>query len=157
MRKYQKWVFIAAFVSLLVIIGKHKEDKKDDSGEKVETEVAQPSKGWSNMTYEERASFLNGLIENKTLESQDEELKHKLWAFLASKVANPSTVEFTLQPSIYNGFANVVEADSGWIYVPFKLTAQNDYGVKKEISGSVMFQYLPESNSLIAHHWDMSK
>jgi len=114
-------------------------------------------KPWSEMIYEEKEDLLNDFIKSKRLEKADSELRIQLRESIAKQLKNPSTLAFSLQPSIYNGFANVVEADSGWIYVPFKAKAKNDFGVEKEIAGSVMFKYDGNTNILSVHKLDLSQ
>lgn len=111
---------------------------------------------WSDMSYEEKDSLLNQLLnEKKFLFSS--ELESQLKEAIKKECVNPKTVRFTISPSIYNGLANIVEADSGWIYVPFRCTAKNDFGIEKEIAGSVMYLYKPETTSLEVKRWDINQ
>lgn len=142
--------FIAVFIFIVVrVIGcmrntEEKEIKTDYSEE------------WATMNYDQRADFLNKALEEKTFIFADE-LHYSMIEAIKKELVNPKTVRFLLSPYIYNGFANVVEADSGWIYVPYRCTAKNDFGIEKEIAGSVMYKYNPETNSLEVKRWDINQ
>lgn len=138
-----------AFIILIIVI------ILPSSPSKTVKDIA--GKPWDEMTYEGRDSLLNDFIKNKRLEQADSELRIQLRENIAKQLKNPSTLSFTLQPSIYNGFSNVVEADSGWIYTPFRAKAKNDFGVEKEIAGSVMFKYNGNTNMLSVHKLDLSQ
>lgn len=111
---------------------------------------------WSEMSYEEKDSLLNQLLKDKKFLFSSE-LESQLKDAIKKECVNPKTVRFTISPSIYNGLANIVEADSGWIYVPFRCTAKNDFGIEKEIAGSVMYLYKPETTSLEVKRWDINQ
>ena len=145
------WIIVGV-VFLFVILVSTCSKKSSDNKEPKDKQQKQ----WSDMSYEERDSFLNKSLENRDFVFSSE-LEHQLREAIKKECVNPKTVNFTISPSIYNGFANVVEADSGWIYVPFKCTAKNDFGVEKEIAGSVMYLYKPETNSLEVKQWDMNQ
>lgn len=147
-KKLLIFVCIAFIILVIVII------LPSSPSRKAEDIIGKP---WSEMTYEEKENFLNDLIKNKRLEKADSELRIQLRDNIAKQLKNPSTVSFTLQPSIYNGFANVVEADSGWIYVPFRAKAKNDFGIEKELAGSVMFKYNWNTNTLGVRNFDLSQ
>jgi hypothetical protein len=113
------------------------------------------SKEWATMTYEQKDSLLKKAIEKRSFYNA-EEIEQAMREAIQKEIRNPGTISYKLNPSVYNGFANVVEADSGWIYVPFKLSAKNDFGIRKEATGSVMYIYDPSSNSLNVKHWDIN-
>lgn len=121
-----------------------------------EKEQTDFSAEWSSMTYEERSEFLNQALDKRSF-LYASELEFEMRKAIKKECANPTTVSFIISPSVYNGLANVVEADSGWIYTPFKCTAKNDFGVEKEIMGSVMFIYKPATNSLEVKQWDINQ
>ncbi|GAB6009614.1 hypothetical protein [Dysgonomonas reticulitermitis] len=114
------------------------------------------SQQWSSMTYEERSDFLIKAIESKSFVNATE-AEHAVREAIKKELRNPKTVSFIWSPTIYNNAPNVVEADSGWMYVPFKCNAKNDFGVEKEIMGSVTYKYVPETNSLAIHRWDVNQ
>lgn len=122
----------------------------------VEIEKYDYSQEWSSMTYEKRDSFLNKSLSERSFRFSSE-LESQLRKAIKKECVNPQTVSFTFSPSVYNGLATVVEADSGWIYVPFRCTAKNNFGIEKEIAGSVMYMYKPETNSLEVKRWDMNQ
>ena len=126
------------------------------SGQNNKDKHTEIEKQWSDMSYEERDSFLSKLLKDRDFLFSSE-LEHQLREAIKKECVNPKTVDFTISPSIYNGLANVVEADSGWIYVPFKCTAKNDFGIEKEIAGSVMYLYNPETKSLEVKQWDINQ
>ncbi len=121
-----------------------------------EIEKSDYSQEWSGMNYEERNELLNKQLTERNFLFASE-LEIQLRDAIKKECINPKTVRFQLSPSIYNGLANIVEADSGWIYVPFKCTAKNDFGIEKEIAGSVMYLYKPETNSLEVKQWDVNQ
>jgi hypothetical protein len=111
---------------------------------------------WNGMTYEERDAFLKKAIEKKSF-INGRDIEYDMRDAIKKECVNPKTVSFSLGPSIYNGFANVVEADSAWIFVPFRCGAKNDFGIEKEIAGSIMYLYKPETNSLEVKRWDIEQ
>lgn len=153
MKQAAKIIWIIVGIVFLFVILVSTCSKKSSDGQEPKDEQ---KKQWSDMSYEERDSFLN-----KSLKDRDflfsSELELQLKEAIKKECVNPKTVKFTVSPSIYNGLANIVEADSGWIYVPFRCTAKNDFGVEKEIAGSVMYLYKPETNSLEVKKWDMNQ
>lgn len=114
-------------------------------------------KDWNNMSYEDREIMIQSFINDKSFKKADFELRIQLKESILKQIKNPSTLSFTLEPSIYNGFANIVEADSGWIYVPYRAKAKNDFGIEKEIAGSVMFKYNGLTNTLGIRDFDISQ
>lgn len=145
-------VGVAVSLLILVVLLADKGDTKEatDNASK-ENEV---QKEWSAMTYKERDVLLQNSIENKSFVNATE-AENTMREAIKKVVRNPKTLDFEWSPSVYNNRANVVEADSGWISVPFKCHAKNDLGVDKVIMGSVMYKYIPETNSLDVHEWSI--
>jgi len=114
------------------------------------------SQQWSSMTSQERYDFLTKSIENKSF-TNGTEAEYAMRKTIQNNLRNPKTVTFIYSPTIYNNLPNVVEADSGWMYVPFKCNAKNDFGVEKEITGSVTYKYVPQTNSLAIQRWDINQ
>ena len=119
------------------------------------TEDVKSEKKWSEMTYEERDSVMNLAIGNREF-SNVSDIEYQMCEAIKREARNPRTVTFTLSPNIYNGTANVVEADSAWIHTSYRGYAKNDFGVEKEFTGFVMYRYKPETKSLDVSHWDIS-
>lgn len=119
------------------------------------TEDVKSEKKWSEMTYEERDSIMNLAIGNREFTNVSD-IEYQMREAIKREARNPRTVTFTLSPSIYNGTANVVEADSAWIHTSYKGYAKNDFGVEKEFTGFVMYRYKSETKSLDVSHWDIS-
>ena len=137
-------VICVVVVNIVSCVSSSSEEKQDYSTE------------WSEMTYEERSDFLGKAIANRSfVNGYEAEVAMK--KSIEKEVVNPKTISYVWRPDVYNGGARVVEADSGWIYVPFKLNAKNDFGVEKEIMGSVMFIYVSATNSLDIKSWEISQ
>lgn len=151
MKKLAKilWMIVGVvflFVILVSTCAKRSSDIQEPKDEKQ----------WSDMSYEEKDSLLNQLLKDKKFLFSSE-LESQLKEAIKKECVNPKTVRFTISPSIYNGLANIVEADLGWIYVPFRCTTKNDFGIEKEIAGSVMYLYKPETTSLEVKRWDINQ
>ena len=112
------------------------------------------SKQWSTMTYVQRDSFLIKSIEKKSFINATD-VEYAICEAIKKECTNPQTVKFTVYPSIYNGFANISEPDSAWIYVLFKGTAKNDFAIEKAFYGHVTYLYKPKTNSLEVKQWNM--
>lgn len=111
---------------------------------------------WDVMTYEQRDSFLNKSIDER-LFSNASDIHAALRNKIKEELRNKGTASFIINPYIYEGLANIVEADSGWIHVPFKLEAKNDFGIAKEITGSVIYLYNPKNNTLEVKKWNINQ
>ncbi len=145
------WIIVGIvflFVILVLTCSKRSSEHQEPQNEQ--------QKQWSNMSYEKKDSLLNQLLNDRKFLFSSE-LESQLREAIKKECVNPKTVRFTVSPSIYNGLASIVEADSGWIHVPFKCTAKNDFGVEKEITGSIMYLYKPETNSLEVKQWEMNQ
>lgn len=147
------WIIVGiVFLFAILIISLAKSNDKP----KTKEETSTPSKEWASMTYEEKDNFLNKAINAKTF-SNAIDAERGMREAIKKEIRNPKTANFEWSPSIYNGSARVVEADSGWIYIAFKCNAENDFGVKKEIMGSVTYKYIPETNLLEVYKWDINQ
>jgi len=155
MKKLAKivWIILGIVVLFAIIIVMLA--KSNDAPQK-ETKIDYADKSWIEMTYEERNDFLLKSIDNKSFNNSTE-AEHVMREKIKNEIINPKTLKFEWSPSVYNGSANVVEADSGWIYVQFKCFAENNFGVQKEIMGSVTYKYIPETNSLGIQRWDINQ
>ena len=138
-------VVLAVFLAIKVVVWAKSEPKT------VKTDFSQE---WAVMTYEEREIFLSKAISEKTLTNASE-IEHAMRKAIKEEVKNPKTLSFVWSPSVEIGI--IVEADSGWISVPFKCYAQNDLGVEKEIMGTVVYMYVPETHSLGVKRWDINQ
>lgn len=157
MKKLAKilWIIVGVvFVFTILIIWVADDNTEKEVATSQQTEIVQ--KDWSVMTYEERDNFLNNSIRDR-LFSNASDAEIAMRNAIKKEVVNPKTLSFEWSPSVYNGSANVVEADSGWIYITFKCSAKNDLGIEKEIMGSVTYEYVPETNSLNIHKWDINQ
>lgn len=111
------------------------------------------SSKWSVMTYEERQKLLEEMISDKDFENGSE-LENSLDTAI-NKEINAEAV-YHVKPSIYNGFSNVVEADSGWISLPFRGTYRNYDNDKINFSGSAMLVYHADTKTLSVKNWNVS-
>ena len=178
MKKFIKIVLIVAvsFIAFLFILGimsdstelnattsqsdliKAQESKQEESRQetpKLEEPKQVTPKTWDEMTYEERDSIMNLAIDKREFTNVSN-IEYQMREAIKREARNPRTVTFTLSPSIYNGTANVVEADYAWIHTSYRGYAKNDFGVEKEFTGFVMYRYKPETKSLDVSHWDIS-
>lgn len=156
MKKAAKILWIIVGIVFLFAILVISLADKNTKAEETQEETVFPTKEWKVMTYEEKDDFLNKAIKAKTF-SNATEVERGVREAIKKEIRNPKTTDFEWSPSIYNGSARVVEADSGWIYIAFKCNAKNDFGVKKEIMGSVTYKYVPETNSLDIYKWDINQ
>ena len=114
------------------------------------------SKEWAAMIYEQRQQFLENKIAKfkfnnaSNLESQ---LRNKI----KEMALDASSIKYTLDPSIYNGTARITEADSAWIFIDVKFSAKNAYGVNMPYAGYITYKYIPETDMLSVHKWDISE
>lgn len=166
MKKFIKIVLIVVvsfigFIFILGIISNSTRDKDTPTQTAIVEEPKQEEpvqvlpKTWDEMTYEERDSIMNLSIDNREFTNVSD-IVYQMRQAIRREARNPRTVKFDLSPSIYNGTAIVVEADSAWIHTSYKGYAKNDFGVEKEFSGYVMYRYKPETKSLDVSHWDIS-
>lgn len=148
------WIIVGVVFLLVILVfslAKNGEDKVEPK-----EEIQSSAKEWAVMTYEEKDAFLTKAINERTFPNAAE-AEHAVREAIKKEVRNPKTIDYVWSPSIYNGNARVVEADSGWIYVDFKCNAKNDFGIEKEIMGSVTYKYMDKTNTLAIHKWDINQ
>lgn len=123
------------------------------SYESTMSERSENIKQWNSLKYEDRQKVLEDMIANKDFENESE-VKQSL-----KKAVNDefnSEAVFRIDPSPYNGFSNVVEADSGWINMTFKGSYRNGSNERKYFIGSAMLVYHPEDKTLSVKHWNVN-
>lgn len=110
------------------------------------------SKEWAVMTYEQKQQFLEDKLSSREFTNASN-LESQLRAKIRELALDPSTIDYTVSPNIYNGSARVTEADSAWIFVDFRFTAKNAFGVNMPYAGDVTYKYHPEHDQLSVIRW----
>lgn len=108
---------------------------------------------WNKMTSEQKQKSLEDMISDKDFNHYSN-LNDEVEKAINDEVHSEAV--FLVNPSIYNGYSNVVEPDSGWIYTIFKGSFRNPKNEKISISGDVMFVYNPKDKSLSVKKWNIN-
>nr|WP_320037170.1 hypothetical protein [uncultured Bacteroides sp.] len=108
---------------------------------------------WRTMSSEQKQKSLEDMISDKDFNHYSD-LNDEIEKAINDEVHSEAV--FRIEPSVYNGFSNVVEPDSGWIYTIFKGSFRNPKNEKIAISGDVMFIYKPKDKSLSVKKWNIN-
>lgn len=119
MQKFRKVIAIAFIVviGLIVVIGISESETTEipTTPEKIDFEVA---------TYEEKQAYLQAYLKNPDQSGFD--MQEQMANQIKKRFNNPKTVRFgSTYPLLSNG--RVVEADSGWVFIDGKGTAENAF------------------------------